>query len=257
MPRKPRIENIGFHHVINRGVARGNIFLKDDDFKKFLEIVEVAKERYNFILHSFCLMNNHYHLLIEIKSENLSLIARQINSKYAQYFNKEYKRVGPLWQGRFKNSFVYDDSYLIILFRYIEQNPIKANMIKIVGDYKWTSAFCISNTIYENLLKDSMLHEKELFETLNNKISEVELKKLVELEKTKYKKYKNLVRLKQQPLKFYFDDKQDIKTRNSKIKEAVIDGYKQSEIANFLKLSRTTISKVLKYQGPKKLFNKV
>ena len=246
MPRKPRIEYIGFHHIINRGVARSNIFLKDDDFKKFLEIVKVAKERYDFVLHSFCLMNNHYHLLIETKSENLSLIARQINSKYAQYFNKEYKRVGPLWQGRFKNSFVHDDSYLLILCKYIEQNPIKANMIKVVGDYKWSSTFCISNMIYEDLLKDSILHDRELFKILNNKISEVELKKLEELEKIKYKKDKKIVRLKQQPLEFYFDGKLDIKRRNSKIKEAVLDGYKQSEIADFLKLSRTTISKATK-----------
>ena len=245
MPRKPRVEYIGFHHIINRGVARSNIFLKDDDFKKFLEIVEVAKERYDFIIHSFCLMNNHYHLLIETKRENLSLIARQINSKYAQYFNKEYKRVGPLWQGRFKNSFVYDDSYLLILCKYIEQNPVKANMIKVVGDYKYSSAFCISNVMYEDLLKDSMLHDKQIFKMLNNKISEADLAKLKKLEKTRYKKDKNLVRLKQQPLEFYFDSVQDIKIRSSKIKEAVLDGYKQSEIADFLELSRTTISKVL------------
>ena len=243
MPRKPRIEYIGFHHIINRGVARGNIFLKDDDFKEFLEIVEVAKERYDFVLHSFCLMNNHYHLLVETKSENLSLIARQINSKYAQYFNKEYKRVGPLWQGRFKNSFVHDDSYLLILCKYIEQNPIKANMIKVVGDYKWSSAFCISNMIYEDLLKDSILNDRELFIMSNDKISEIEQKKLEELEKVKYKKDKVIVRLKQQTLEFYFNGKLDVKRRNSKIKEAVLDGYKQSEIADFLKLSRTTISK--------------
>ena len=105
MPRQPRIENIGFHYIINRGVAKSNIFLKDDDFKKFLTILEDAKLRYDFVIHSFCLMNNHYHLLIETKTKNLSLIARQINSKYAQYFNKAYNRIGPLWQGRFKNSF--------------------------------------------------------------------------------------------------------------------------------------------------------
>ena len=130
MPRKPRVEEAGFHHIINRGVARGNIFLKPDDFEKFLEIVLEAKERYNFTVHALCLMTNHYHLLIETKSENLSLTARQINSKYAQYFNKEYKRVGPLWQGRFKNYFVYDEGYMYVLIRYIEQNPIKANMTK-------------------------------------------------------------------------------------------------------------------------------
>ncbi len=246
MPRKPRVEYIGFHHIINRGVARGDVFLKNDDFEKFLEILHEAKERYDFIVHSFCLMNNYYHLLIETKRENLSLLARQINSKYAQYFNKEYNRVGPLWQGRFKNSFVYDESYLSVLFKYIEQNPVKANIIQKVGKYRWSSSFCVANGICSQLLEKSMLYDDELLKMLNNKISDVELKKLEKLEKTKYKRDKDIVRLKQQSLELYFNGKQDIKTRNAKIKEAVMDGYKQSEIADFLKLSRTTVSKALK-----------
>jgi len=243
MPRQPRVEHIGFHHLINRGVARGDIFLKDDDFEKFLEILEDAKVRYDFIIHSFCLMNNHYHLLIETKSENLSLIARQINSKYAQYFNREYKRVGPLWQGRFKNSFVYDDSYLLILFKYIEQNPVKAKISMNIGEYRYSSSFCVATFTCKDILDSSLLYESPIFENLNSEISDEELKKLNKLEKTKYKKEKEVVRLKQNPLDFYFNNKQTIKERNSKIKEAVIDGYKQGEIADFLSLSRTVISK--------------
>lgn len=246
MPRAPRVESIGFHHLINRGVARGNIFLKDDDFKKFLEILEDTKSRYDFTVHSFCLMNNHYHLLVETKAENLSLIARQINSKYAQYFNKEYKRVGPLWQGRFKNSFVYDENYLSILLKYIEQNPIKANIVDAIGKYKWASSFCILNDSYNDLLQDSILYDNVLFSMLHNKVSEIELKKLEELKKTKYKQNKKIIRLKQKQLKFYFNAEQNIKTRNININAAVIDGYKQSEIAYFLNLSRTTISKIVK-----------
>ena len=247
MPRKPRVEYTGFHHIINRGVARGDVFLKNDDFEKFLEILQEAKERYDFIVHSFCLMSNHYHLLIETKRENLSLLARQINSKYAQYFNKEYNRIGPLWQGRFKNSFVFDESYLFILLKYIEQNPIKAKIANKVGKYRWSSSFYISNGIYSNLLEESMLYDSKTYKILNNKINDIELKRLEELEKTKYKedKDKKVVRLRQKPLKDYFDDIQDIKIRNSKIKEAVMDGYKQSEIAEFLKLSRTTVSKAI------------
>jgi len=130
MPRKPRIEYPGYHHLINRGVARGNIFLKETDFLKFLEILANTTQSYNFEVHALCLMTNHYHLLLKTNSENLSLLARQINSKYAQYFNKEYKRVGPSWQGRFKSWFVHDEHYLGTLARYIEQNPIKANMTK-------------------------------------------------------------------------------------------------------------------------------
>jgi REP element-mobilizing transposase RayT/DNA-binding CsgD family transcriptional regulator len=246
MPRKPRIETAGYHHIVNRGVARGDIFLKDDDFKKFLEILKNAKEIYNFIVHSFCLMKNHYHLLIETKSENLSLIARQINSKYAQYFNKKYERVGPLWQGRFKNIFVYDDTYLSVLFRYIEQNPIKADIVDKIGLYRWSSSCCILKKSFDDLLDGSMLKDKEFYNLLKSEITDKDMIKLQELENTKYKKGEQPVRLRQKPLEFYFNNAKDTKTRNKKIKEAVLDGYKQSEIADFLGVSRTTVSKAIK-----------
>lgn len=251
MPRRPRIESIGFHHLINRGVARGNIFLKSEDYEKFLEILEDTKLRYDFDIHSFCLMSNHYHLLVETKNENLSLIARQINSKYAQYFNREYKRVGPLWQGRFKNYFVYDDSYLHILLRYIERNPIKANMVQNIGEYEWSASTFLLFGSHLDLLKDSMLMDKKLFELLDINISEEELEKLAVLQKTKYtQKYtqenKTIKRQKQKTLHEYFGVISSLKQRGEIIREAVNDGYKQSEIAEFLHLSRTTISKIVK-----------
>ncbi len=246
MPRRPRIEYIGFHHIINRGVARSNIFLKDDDFKKFLTVLEDAKSRYDFVVHSFCLMNNHYHLLIETKTENLSLIARQINSKYAQYFNKEYKRVGPLWQGRFKNYYVYDESYLYILLRYIERNPIKAKMAHCIGEHKWSASSLLLAGLHVELLNGSMLLDKELFALLDKEVNKKELEKLDTLQKTKYTQENEIIkRQKQRALNEYFDTITSLKQRNEIIKEAVQDGYKQSEIAEFLKLSRTTISKIV------------
>ena len=69
MPRRPRIEEAGFHHVINRGVARGDIFLDDEDFAAFIDIMHTAKARYDFTLHSFCLLNNHYHLLLKKRGQ--------------------------------------------------------------------------------------------------------------------------------------------------------------------------------------------
>jgi len=75
-------------------------------------------------------MSNHYHLLIKINNENLSQIMQKVNSRYSIYFNNKYNRVGPLWQGRFKSWFVFDDNYLSTLVRYIEFNPIKANIAK-------------------------------------------------------------------------------------------------------------------------------
>ena len=102
MARRPRLDFAGFHHIVNRGVARGNIYNSDDDKKKFLEMLCKACTIYKVNVHDYCLMDNHYHLLVETTSENLSLFMRQINGNYAIYFNKKYKRTGHLWQGRYK-----------------------------------------------------------------------------------------------------------------------------------------------------------
>ena len=244
MPRRPRVEKAGFHHVINRGVARGAIFLDEDDYRIFLEILEVAKERYNFMVHSLCLMGNHYHLLIETKHENLSLIARQINSKYAQYFNRKQNRIGPLWQGRFKSWFVYDDSYLFVLFKYIEQNPIKAKMTKKIGQYRWSSSSFVLNGEYLELLDGSKLFDEDIFSILSSDLTGDEIKKLDIFQSTKYKyDDKDVVRLKQYSIDEHFLDIRNITERNKSIGRAVADGYKQSEIADYLGLSRTTVSK--------------
>jgi REP element-mobilizing transposase RayT len=95
--RRVRVEEIGFYHVINRGVERRDIFLCDDDRDRFIKIIDESAMLYKFSVHCFCLMDNHYHFLIETTERNLSLLMRQINSKYSIYFNKQYKRVGPLW----------------------------------------------------------------------------------------------------------------------------------------------------------------
>ena len=106
MPRKPRIEILGYHHIINKGVEQRDIFIEEKDFKYFLHLLCQNSKNFDIQVHNYCLMNNHYHLLIELKKENLSKFMRQINSKYAIYFNKKYKRTGHLWQGRFKSWYV-------------------------------------------------------------------------------------------------------------------------------------------------------
>jgi putative transposase len=249
MPRRPRVEQAGFHHLINRGVARTNIFLKPQDYEKFLQIILEAKERYDFIVHSLCLMSNHYHLLLETKQENLSLIARQINSKYAQYFNKEYKRVGPLWQGRFKNYYIYDESYLYVLFRYIERNPIKAKITDALGKYLWSSSTFLLFGTNKELMNGSLLYDQDVFVLLDNDLSDNDMQKLEVLQKTSYRKENDgIKREREKSLNSYFSDIDNITQRNQEVKKAVLDGYKQSEIAEFLKVSQTTISKVFKQQ---------
>ncbi len=147
MARRVRIEEIGFYHIINRGVEHRTVFLSDDDRDKFIDIIDETADLYKFIMHSFCLMDNHYHLLIEITKTNLSLIMRQINSKYAIYFNKKYNRVGHLWQGRFQSWYIYDESYLFSLVKYIECNPIKAGITRKIGDFAYASSFFLTKPI--------------------------------------------------------------------------------------------------------------
>jgi putative transposase len=99
---------------------------------------------YEVKVHSYVLMSNHYHLLVETSKENLSGYMRHINANYAIYFNKKYKRSGHLWQGRFKFWHVTDEAYLYALVAYIEYNPIKAKIISKLGEYKYSSYLAFS-----------------------------------------------------------------------------------------------------------------
>jgi REP element-mobilizing transposase RayT len=246
MPRKPRVEDAGLHHIINRGVARGDIFLKNKDFEEFLQNIQIAKDRYDFIVHSLCLMSNHYHLLLETKHDNLALIMRQINSKYAQYFNREYNRIGPLWQGRFKSWFVYSDEYLYILLRYIEQNPIKASITKSIGAYPWAASSLISSDDPLTLFDKSLLFDKDLFLLLDKKLSDDDYESFDKFQKTTYKEEnKKVVRLKQKSLDEHFANYLDLKERNKTVFEAIKDGYKQSEIGRYLGLSSAGVSYIV------------
>ena len=103
MPRKARLNMAGFHYIVNRGIERSTVYRTDEDKNKFFQIVCNVCRTYKVNLHDYCLMDNHYHLLIQTTSENLSLFMRQVNSNYATYFNKKYKRSGYLWQGRYRS----------------------------------------------------------------------------------------------------------------------------------------------------------
>ena len=247
MPRKPRVEYPGYHHIINRGVARGDIFLKEADFIKLLELLKHTSKIYNFKVHSLCLMRNHYHLLIETKSENLSLLARQINSKYAQYFNKEYKRVGPLWQGRFKSWFVHDENYLGTLVRYIEQNPIKANITQDIGAYRWSASTLLVDKKLGKLFEESILNDKVIFSSLDKILEEGEISTLQKIMNEKYKRSEEgLIKQKQQTLEEYFKDITDLNDRNKKIMLALKDGYTQGEVGRHLGVTSALVSYVSK-----------
>ncbi|UCD80536.1 MAG: transposase [Desulfobacterales bacterium] len=140
MARPLRVEYPGaFYHVINRGNNQEKIFLNDRDKEKFLEYLEKANERFSIIIHTYCIMSNHYHLLVETPVPNLSVAMQWINVSYATYFNRKRGRVGHLFQGRFKAILIDADQYLKHLSRYIHLNPVKAKLVPMPSKYKWSS----------------------------------------------------------------------------------------------------------------------
>lgn len=140
MARPLRVEYAGaFYHVINRGNAGEAIFKSIRDREKFLEYLEMASDRFLIRIHTYCLMTNHYHLLVETPHANLSQAIKWINVGYAVYFNRKRNRRGHLFQGRYKALLVEADAYLKHLSRYIHLNPLRANMVKELHAYKWSS----------------------------------------------------------------------------------------------------------------------
>jgi len=159
MSRPLRIEyEDAFYHVMNRGRGRENTFLSDDDFKYFLYCIEQASLRFNIEVHSYCLMTNHYHLLIKTPDANLGRAMKHINGLYTQYFNRTHNTDGALFRGRYKAVLVDADNYLLHVSRYIHRNPIETStpLVNDLAKYKWSSysAFIKSGATPKWLVRD-------------------------------------------------------------------------------------------------------
>ncbi len=140
MSRPLRLEFSGaLYHITSRGNAQSAIFIADSDRGMFLACLAEAVARCGWLCHAYCLMDNHYHLLIETPDANLSQGMRQLNGVYTQRFNRQHQRVGHLFQGRYKAILVERDSHLLELCRYVVLNPVRANMVKQVAKYSWSS----------------------------------------------------------------------------------------------------------------------
>jgi len=140
MSRPLRIEYPNaVYHITSRGNARDDIYLSDNDREDFLEILSVVIERFNWICHAYCLMGNHYHLMIETPNANLSRGMRHLNGVYTQKFNHSHHRVGHVFQGRFKSVLIEKEAYLLELCRYIVRNPVAASMVQDAADWEWSS----------------------------------------------------------------------------------------------------------------------
>jgi REP element-mobilizing transposase RayT len=141
MARPLRLEYAGaLYHVTSRGDGREAIFLADGDRRLFLDVLAGVWNRFNWAVHAYCLMTNHYHVLVETPGANLSKGMRQLNGVYTQRFNRTYSRSGHVFQGRYKAILAQKEAYLLELARYVVlNNPVRARMVRTAADWPWSS----------------------------------------------------------------------------------------------------------------------
>ena len=261
MPRcKRNIVKAGTYHIMVRGVNKQDIFYDDKDKEMFVRLLYYYKKKLECKIHAYCLMPNHVHILFKDKEELISDFMRNIASVYAYEFNQKHKRVGHLFQDRFKSIYVYNDEYLLRLIRYIHRNPEKAGICK-TEEYKWSSytEYLYNNNIIE---KDFILEKfdknknialKNFIKFVNDK-DEEELDELYLKEKLTDKEAIELIKRITK-----LENLSNIKKYNKKEKEKIlykilkINNIKESQIARILGMSKNFKSRMGK-KGPDPFF---
>jgi len=164
--RRHQLSQSLLYHVYNRGNARNQIFHDKEDYLSFINLISSYAKKHDFLIYHWVLMPNHYHLLLEIKKpERLSSIMSGLARSYVYCYHKKYQSCGHLWQGRFQSQPIQKETYLLACGRYIERNPVKANLTTYAEDYLYSSA---NYYIYGK--QDNLTTEDPLFSTFANEI---------------------------------------------------------------------------------------
>jgi REP element-mobilizing transposase RayT len=160
MSRPLRIDYQGaWHHVMNRARRGYDLYLDNEDYEVFLSLLKETAALFQMNIAAYCLMPNHYHMLVKSSDGNLARCMRHINGVYTQKYNTRYKSDGTLFRGRYKSILVQEDSYLLQLVRYIHKNPVKAGLTENPEDYRWCShsGYVSTKRIWSWLYKDFIL----------------------------------------------------------------------------------------------------
>jgi len=245
MARKPRVNDPGFYHIINRGVNESEIFTQKEDFFKFMELMLKTKYDYKVTFHAFTILPTHYHLLIETTLNNLSEAMRFLNSAYAAWYNYKSGRVGHLWKSRFESYMTFDDSHNWKIIKYIERNAIALGLVEDIRDYEYQSlALRIKKSKFFELIEDSMILQKpleEYVEWLKKPLEKHELEEIYN--EPKIVKIDGEIKVIRKKIGDFFEECED---KIEAIKKAKASGYKYTEIARFLGVTPGYISKMLK-----------
>lgn len=140
MARKKRIWFPGAtYHITARGNRKELIFYDNRDKYKYIDLLKETRRKYPFLLHAYCLMNNHLHLQLETKEDSISRIMGLIHTKYAIYFNNRHSLIGHVFQDRYGSNLIHNANYFLTVNRYIHLNPVEANIVSKPEDYQWSS----------------------------------------------------------------------------------------------------------------------
>jgi putative transposase len=141
MGRLPRPIADGLvYHALNRGNNRAAVFEDPEDYALFLKALGQTRQRYPFRLYGYCLMSNHFHLVLQPEDgQNISRILQSLTVAHTWHFHKRHRSVGHVWQGRFKSPVVQEDDHLLTVLRYVESNPLRAGMVRDLAAYRWSS----------------------------------------------------------------------------------------------------------------------
>ncbi|MCK5139773.1 MAG: transposase [Thermodesulfovibrionia bacterium] len=141
MPRIPRgLSNGLVYHVLNRGNGKQCVFHKDRDYKSFIDLMKEAKRRYFVKLFAYCLMPNHFHIiLMPVQAEDLSKWMQWLMTSHVRRYHRYYGTSGHIWQGRFKSFVIQEDIHLLMALRYVEGNPVRAGLVRSAKDWPWSS----------------------------------------------------------------------------------------------------------------------
>jgi putative transposase len=280
MARPLRIEYPGaVYHVTSRGNARNNIYENDQDRETFIDLLSEVVKKCNWHCHAYCLMDNHYHLLIETQDSNLSYGMRQLNGIYTQRYNKRHRTVGHIFQGRFKSILVDKDNYLLELSRYIVLNPVRASLVESPDKWIWGSYRATAGLIKapEYLMTDWILgifgtnrqhaqkrYQQFVKEGINGKSPMDDLQEQIVIgNKVFVEKIQEMIKGKEaiaeiprnqrfvgrQSLEdlFYKSTEFTKEIRNQKISKAHLEyGYTLKEIADSIGVHYTTVSKIIR-----------
>jgi putative transposase len=162
MPRRARISlpNVP-QHIIQRGNNRAVCFYAEEDYTKYLEWLKEYADKTNCHIHAYVLMTNHVHLMISTQQpEAIGTMMKALGQRYVQYINRTYKRTGTLWEGRYKSCPTQAESYLLSCQRYIELNPVRANMVEHPAEYQWSSYRSNGQGEPSDLIKPHMIYEQ-------------------------------------------------------------------------------------------------